>query len=78
MLWTAAHQAPLSTGFSRQEHWSGLPFPSPCTYTVGVYFRGWEGEVRVVEIRSNLSVKSHEGSSTMEKAGGQEEKEPKK
>ena len=27
-LWRAAHQAPLSTGFSRQEHWSGLPFPS--------------------------------------------------
>ena len=27
--WTAAHQAPLSLGFSGQEHWSGLPFPSP-------------------------------------------------
>ena len=27
-IWTAAHQAPLSTGFSRQEYWSGLPFPS--------------------------------------------------
>ena len=26
---TAAHQAALSMGFSRQEHWSGLPFPSP-------------------------------------------------
>ena len=26
---TAAHQAALSLGFSRQEHWSGLPFPSP-------------------------------------------------
>ena len=26
---TASHQAPLSLGFSRQEHWSGLPFPSP-------------------------------------------------
>ena len=26
--WTAARQAPLSMGFSRQEHWSGLPFPS--------------------------------------------------
>ena len=25
---TAAHQAPPSLGFSRQEHWSGLPFPS--------------------------------------------------
>ena len=26
---TAAHQAPPSLGFTRQEHWSGLPFPSP-------------------------------------------------
>ena len=26
---TAAHQAPPFLGFSRQEHWSGLPFPSP-------------------------------------------------
>ena len=26
---TAAHQAPQALGFSRQEHWSGLPFPSP-------------------------------------------------
>ena len=27
--WTVAHQVPLSMGFSRQEHWSVLPFPSP-------------------------------------------------
>ena len=27
--WTVAHQAPLWVGFSRQEYWSGLPFPSP-------------------------------------------------
>ena len=27
--WTVALQAPLSMGFPRQEHWSGLPFPSP-------------------------------------------------
>ena len=27
--WTVAHKAPLSMGFSRQEYWSGLPFPSP-------------------------------------------------
>ena len=26
---TAAHQAPPSLGFSREEHWSGLSFPSP-------------------------------------------------
>ena len=28
-LWTVAHQAPLSMGFSRQEYWSGLPRPPP-------------------------------------------------
>ena len=27
--WTIARQAPLSMGFSRQEYWSGLPFPPP-------------------------------------------------
>ena len=27
--WTLACQAPLSLGFSRQEYWSGLPFPTP-------------------------------------------------
>ena len=29
--WTAAYQAPLSMGFSRQEYWSGVPLPSPDT-----------------------------------------------
>ena len=28
-LWTLAHQAPLLTGFSRQEYWSGFPCPPP-------------------------------------------------
>ena len=28
-LWTVAHQAPLSMGFSRQEYWTGLPCPPP-------------------------------------------------
>ena len=28
-LWMAAHWSPLSVEFSRQEYWSGLPFPSP-------------------------------------------------
>ena len=27
--WAVAHQAPLSMGFSKQEYWSGVPFPSP-------------------------------------------------
>ena len=29
ILWTVAPQAPLSSGFFRQEYWSGLPFPPP-------------------------------------------------
>ena len=28
-LWTVAHHTPLSMGFSRQEYWSGVPFPPP-------------------------------------------------
>ena len=31
--WTAAYQAPLSTGFSRQESWSGVPMPSLSSLT---------------------------------------------
>ena len=33
--WTAAHQAPPSMGFSRQEYWSGLPLPSPTIQLLG-------------------------------------------
>ena len=29
ILWTIVHQAPLSMGFTKQEYWSGLLFPSP-------------------------------------------------
>ena len=35
---TAAHQAPPSLGFSRQEHWSGLPFPSPMDACILIHF----------------------------------------
>ena len=38
--WTAAHQAPLSMDFSRQEYWSGLPFPSPSLYFLFVLSGG--------------------------------------
>ena len=50
--WTAAHQAPPSMGFSRQEYWSGVPLPSPgsgivaakkqyrCTSKCGTYSCG--------------------------------------
>ena len=37
--WTVALQAPLSMGFSRQEYWSGLPFPSPIIlHNINKYF----------------------------------------
>ena len=36
--WTAACQAPLSMGFSKQEYWSGLPFPSPGYGTRQMFF----------------------------------------
>ena len=40
--WTAAYQAPLSMGFSRQECWSGLPVPSPiCTLHPEKCWAGW-------------------------------------
>ena len=32
--WTVAHQAPLSMEFSRQEYWSGLPFPPPGIFVI--------------------------------------------
>ena len=45
---TAAHQAPASLGFSRQEHWSGLPFPSPICMKV-------KSESEVAQLRPILS-----------------------
>ena len=53
--WTAAHQAPASMGFSRQEYWSGVPLPSPnsgstCNQALGkVGFLGCELEWNVSE-----------------------------
>ena len=38
--WTVACQTPLSIGFSRQEYWSGLPFPSPNSFIV-ILFKTW-------------------------------------
>ena len=35
--WTAAYQAPPSTGFSRQEYWSGLPLPSPINVNTWIF-----------------------------------------
>ena len=42
-LWTVAHQAPLSIGFSRQEYWSGLPCLSPGDFLdPGIEFVSYE------------------------------------
>ena len=53
--WTVACQAPLSLGFSRQEYWSGWPFPSPCnehelgqTPEMGRDREAWRAAVRGV------------------------------
>ena len=51
-LWTIAHQAPLSMEFSRQEYWSGLPFPSP----------GNLPNPGCLHFRRNLYGLSHQGS----------------
>ena len=40
--WTVAHQAPSSTGFSRQEYWSGVPLPSPCMNLKRSKFYLWQ------------------------------------
>ena len=45
--WTIAHQAPLSMGFFRQEHWSGLPFPSPT---------GWQASWITIQLRPKVSL----------------------
>ena len=45
--WTAAYQAPLSMGFSRQEYWSGVPLPSPPRTPKMSETRCWEIDIGV-------------------------------
>ena len=55
--WTVAHQTPRSMGFSRQEYWSGLPFPSPGNLpNPGIPTGG------LLHYRQILDQLSHEGS----------------
>ena len=47
----AAHQAPLSLGFSRQEYWSGLPLPSPINEAQNPWEKERKAERRIAEKR---------------------------
>ena len=51
---TAAHQAPLSLGFSRQEYWSGLPFPSPSLLETQLKSKCIAQFLRVVELSNEF------------------------
>ena len=48
---TEAHQAPPSLGFSRQEHWSGLPFPSPNYPIIVLISHGSKGMFKILQAR---------------------------
>ena len=72
--WTAVHQAPPSMGFSRQEYWSGVPFPSPASNSDGCHKKQlletgspnitntvcWEEQVKFIayQVRNNLTLQS--------------------
>ena len=51
--WTAAYQAPLPMGFSRQKYWSGVPLPSPKLRCSGMFY---EKLMRNPEIYLNLAL----------------------
>ena len=46
--WTAAHQAPPSTGFSRQEYWSGVPLPSSQMYATFIVIKNHKMDYCVI------------------------------
>ena len=54
-LWTVAYQAPLSMGFSRQEYWCGLPFPSPPSLTAKhSQFKRWRQKANRIWVIDQL------------------------
>ena len=57
---TAAHQAPPSPGFSRQEHWSGLPFPSPMHES-----EKWKWSLSRVQLCATPWTAAHQAPSSM-------------
>ena len=50
-LWTVAYQVSLPMGFSRQEYWTGLPFPSPGIFLI----QGWNTRSPALQADSLLS-----------------------
>ena len=54
--WTAAYQAPLSMGFSRQEYWNGLPLPSPINMTSTL--QNCEGHQKHENVRNHQKQRS--------------------
>ena len=69
-----AHQAPLSMGFSRQEYWSGLPFPSPEDLPdPGIKPRSpaWQADALLFEPYNSLTVGSKRPASRLERRADQ-------
>ena len=60
--WTVAHQAPPSMDFSRQEYWSGLPFPSPGDLPYPGIFPTQGSNLGLPHCRQMLYRLSHQGS----------------
>ena len=52
--WTAAYQAPLSMGFSRQEYWRRVPLPSPKNTLQGINSRISEAEEQISEVEDKM------------------------
>ena len=54
--WTAAHQAPPSMGFSRQEYWSGVPLPSPrmsiALLFTGFHYKTFTNSIKILELKN--------------------------
>ena len=64
-LWTVAHHAPLSMEFSRQEYWSGLPFPlNPMTSLVRERRGGFGIETHREEGRVNMKAETSDASTS--------------
>jgi len=69
--WTAAYQAPLSMGFSRQEYWSGVPLPSTFLYLASIHrmkcLYPMQGRLRLLgprlpSLQPTLGLRFHDGS----------------